>query len=126
MDKTKQLERFNRTFEEFVDDLISVFPNDAEFRMVKMAIMGVQMAAPNMLHDSFRERVVEAFGEKILAKDEGFFLDADYTDHTADVEDAERIVNKVKHMYRQMKEDDREVVWKYMRLLVMLSNKMCA
>jgi len=123
------LDKFNRTFAEFVDDLIGVFPNDAEFRMVKIAIMGMTMAAPNMLHESFSKRVVVPFGDKILARDEGFFLDADYTEHVTDVdgvespEEAARLVDKVKHMYRKMGPDDQAVVWKYMRVLVLLAKK---
>lgn len=117
------LEKFNRTFNEFVDDLITVFPNDAEFRMVQLAIKGIHFAAPDALHAGFRERVVIPFGDKILSKDEDFFLGADYSKHTTDVEDAERIINKVKQMYKQMNDNDRAIVWKYMRVLVLLSNK---
>ena len=121
------IDKFNRTFQEFINDLISVFPDDAEFQMVKMAIAGFQIAAPTALHDGFRERVVLSFGEKIMAKDEGFFLDADFSDLPVDdLEDATRIVNKVKQMYKKMKDDDRAVVWKYMRVLVLLSNKIAS
>jgi hypothetical protein len=118
--------KFNRTFGEFVSDLISVFPNDTEFRMVQLAITGLQFASPCVLQEGFHERVVVPFGDKILARDEGFFLDADYSKETADVEDAAQFIQKVKHMYRQMKEDDRAVVWKYMRVLVLLSNKIAS
>ena len=124
MSKSEQLDKFNRTFTEFVNDLITVFPNDSDFRMVKMAVLGLQLTAPSLLHDNFRERVVIPFSEKILAKDEGFFLHADYAEQTCDVGDAVNIITKVKQMYQQMKDDDRAVVWRYMRVLVLLSNKL--
>jgi len=120
------IDKFNRTFNEFCNDLIGVFPEDAEFQMAKLAVTGLSFAAPTALHDGFRNRVVVPFGDKILARDEGFFLDVDYRNHTSDMEDSERIVNKIKHMYRQMNTDDRAVVWKYMRVLVLLSNKIAS
>jgi len=120
------LGRFNRTFKEFVDDLITVFPNDTQFRMVKLTIGAMLMASPNMLYEGYRDRVALPYGEKILAHDEGFFMDANFNEQTTDIEDAGKVIDRIKQMYRTMNETNRAVVWKYMRVLTLLSNKISA
>jgi len=65
------------------------------------------------------------YGDRIIDKDEAFFLEeADYSKMAGDLQDAECVINKVKTVYRGLNESDRAVVWKYMRVLVMLSRKL--
>jgi hypothetical protein len=120
------LDRFNTTFKEFLRELkaAQVGGGDAEFNMINMATSAVIMASPKLLHEGFKERVAVPFGDRIVAKDEAFFLEANYADVAGDMQDAERVINKVKGIYRCLSEDDRAVVWKYMRVLVLLSRKM--
>jgi hypothetical protein len=118
------LDRFNTTFKEFLNQLSAVHA-DAEFNMISMAVNAVVMASPKLLHDGFRERVVVPYGDRIIDKDEAFFLEeADYSKMAGDLQDAECVINKVKTVYRGLNESDRAVVWKYMRVLVMLSRKL--
>lgn len=121
------IDKFNAILQEFLDDLIKVFPSDAELRMASLATRGLAMASPATLHEGFRERVVVPYGERIIAKDVSFFLEeADYSAVTSDLSDATRIVDKVKRMFKNMTENDQAVVWKYMRMLVLLSRKIAA
>jgi len=124
---TDAIGKFNAILQEFLDDLIKVFPEDPELRMASLATRGLSLASPATLHDGFRERVVVPYGDRILAKDISFFLEeADYSALTTELTDAGRIVDKVKRMFKNMTENDQAVVWKYMRMLVLLSRKIAA
>lgn len=127
---TSKLEKFNKTFGEFVKDLVSSFPDESEFRLVNMVLSSLRVVAPKVLHKNFHKNVVVPFGEKILAHDEGFFMETDYSKQIVgdveSLEEAERIITKVKQKYREMTESDRLIVWKYIRVLVILSMKINA
>lgn len=117
------LDKFNQTFREFGEDIIKVFPNDNEFHMYNMAIQAAVMINPEIVLNIFHERVIVPFGERILAKDESFFLSHDYNDVKTSHEDASAIIDKVKSYWTVMNDTNREVVWKYFKVLVRLGQK---
>jgi hypothetical protein len=112
-------DKFNRTFVEFVDDLAATQPNNVEYGVFAMALRGLVMASPTKVQTTFYNEVAVPFAERILARDEAFFLEKDYADTRAD----SGIVQKIKAVYGDMSVDDRAVVFRYMRLLVLLSRK---
>lgn len=117
------LEKFNQTFREFGDDIVKVFPDDNEFRMYNIAIQTAMMIHPEIVLDVFHEKVIVPFAEKILAKDDSFFLAHDYEDVKEKHEDATKIIDKVKSYWGVMNATDREAVWKYFKVLILLGRK---
>lgn len=116
--------QFNDTLLELVDDLIRVFPNDRDFRMYKLAIQGAMITKPRMIHDVFRERVCSTYGDKILGKDEDFFLSNNYQDMRQEFSEADNLINKLKSCWTMLTPDQRDIVWKYLGLLILLDRKM--
>lgn len=119
-------EQFNSTMVELVDDLIRTFPTDGDFRMYKIAIQGALIADKTLVHGVFREKVCSRYGEKILARDESFFLNNSYDEMKSEFSQAEQLINKLKSCWSALTPDQRDVVWKYMRLLVLLDRKIAA
>lgn len=119
-------DKFNRTFQEFVADLLKVYPDDADLRMYQVAVGGMLLAAPGTLQTGFYEHVTEPYGDRIVARDETFFLNNDYAAETEGQSSGMELVNKLKRMYATMSEADKDAVFRYMRLLVLLSRKMFA
>lgn len=116
-------EKFNTTFLELLDDLIRTFPNDGEFPLYALGAKTALMADRSLLRTKFREHIGTIFGDKILAKDDGFFLNQDYTNLTGGVDNATAIVEKLKGYWGQLDTSNRDVIWKYLRILVMLDRK---
>ena len=115
--------QFNDTLIELVNDLIVVFPNDTDFRMYKLAIQGVMITDNTVIHKVFREQVCRVYGEKILARDEAFFLNNNYEEMKQEFSDADGLIKKLKECWTRLTEDQRNVVWKYFRVLVLLDGK---
>lgn len=120
------LEKFNDTILELVDDLIRVFPGDSDFKMYKFAIQGAIIADPQIVQRVFRERICTVYGEKIVARDEEFFISNTYSDMKEEFSEAEQLISKLKGCWSGLTPAQRDVVWKYMRLLVMLDKKIVA
>jgi hypothetical protein len=67
-----------------------------------------------------KENIVDSYKDKILNKDESFFLDQDYTKH-GDVD--LNIIHKLKKYVKDMSSNSKDVVWKYIELLMKLTIK---
>ena len=90
------LGQFNDTLVELVDDLIRVFPQDGDFRMYKLAIQGAMIADRSVVHNVFRDRICLVYGDKIVARDEDFFVNNSYDDMKQEFSQAEKLIQKLK------------------------------
>lgn len=120
------LDHFNDTFVELVEDLIRVFPLDSEFRMYKLALQGASMATPSVIQRIFHEKVSIIYGERILARDEDFFIQNDYADMREEYSQGEQVIEKLKKCWTSLTSDQRDIVWRYMRTLVLLDRKIAS
>lgn len=114
------ISKFNETFEDMINDLIQVFPNDSEFRLYKMALQAGLMSDNKIVSKFFYEKAKD-MSDKILNRDEQFFLDKDYNDLNA--KDGGAIVNKLKNCWSLLSDDNKDSVWKYLKILVLLNKK---
>lgn len=116
-------EKFNQTFSEFMEDIIRVFPNDSDFRMYHIALQTALMLDESIVQEVFHEKVVIPYGDKILARDNSFFLTHDYSDVKSEYKQANEVIEKIKTAWVSMSTDNQEVVWKYFKVLVLLDQK---
>ena len=116
------IDKFNATFIEFLDEMINIFPNDADFRMYKLAINAGISMNNKVIIKIFNDSVVTVYGDQILAKDEQFFLNNEYSDI---VENAEynALIHKIKGYWATMNEVNKNAVWKYFRVFILLCKK---
>jgi len=117
------LGKFNHTFKEFINDLIKSFPGDPDFKMYKMAISTAMIMNESLVIGVFKEKVMDRYSEKILAKDDAFFMDNNYNELQGEFSEASAIIQKLKGYWSGMSPDDRDVVWRYFVVLVKLSQK---
>ena len=124
-DAAAHLERFNAVFVEFLDDLTHLFPGDSELGLMQLAVRAASVATPTLLQSGFHEFVAEPFGDRVLDRDEAFFLAKDdYDQHVSDATvDIAALVQKIKAGYGRAASEDRAAVWRYLRTLVLLSRK---
>ncbi len=116
--------KFNTTIKELVRDLINVFPEDSDFQMVQLGLTAAVVADETVVQKKFHEEVAK-YEEQILSKNEAFFLNKNYEElQSAGL--ADRLITKVKSYWQQLDAHNREMVWKYMKVLVLLDRKICA
>ena len=116
-------ECFNKKLEEFLKDLIECFP---EMKDIKLLRSGIQLAKTmdvTLPQKVFDEHVHDAYEHKILNKDEGFFMNENYQ-HIIDTHGLDLdIVSKIKSIWNNLEERNKEVIWKYLQVLVLLNRK---
>ena len=78
-DKSIVMKAFLNQFTDFVEDIQSVFPDDADIDSAKTALFLIKKTNPRILMNAWVTCIVEPYNDKIEKGDIGFFLDKDYT-----------------------------------------------
>lgn len=120
---------FNQKADEFFKDLINGFPPEYEQVVVEIKTLksgfnllkNVDIKKPQQV---FREYVVGTYREKIMSQDESFFMDKENYDITSKRKEYWMdFIDKIKIAWGSMDGDNKTIIWKYFKLLVILSDK---
>ena len=117
------LEKFNDTFKEFVEDLIRIFPDDPDFRMYELAIITALNTDELLVINIFNEHVVQQYGDKLLNKDNDFFINHSYDNILDSNMSSIDVIQKIKGYWCDITSDTKETIWKYFRVLILLDRK---
>lgn len=117
---------FNNKLIEFAKDLVYIYPDVNDFNIFLTAstwTIQLDKYAPQAL---FNYHVIKPFGDMILKKDESFFLVEKYENASAFFEhygNDFNIIEKLKKIWINLDEENKETIWKYMQVLTIISNK---
>ena len=125
--KQNIVEIFNSKLNEFINDLLNIY-DDSDlhaFRTSLKMLICVDSKKPIRM---FHKHVYVPYSDRIVNNDDEFFLDKDYSEDVQavgkDVVDFNQgLVNKIKEYWKDMGSDNKEIVWKYLGLLVLLCDK---
>jgi len=118
------LTAFNDHFLEFLNDVQSVFPEDADILTAKNALLAIRKANPKMIVKIWRTFIAEKYRDKIAVGDIGFFLDKDYANDVANSQNSDKImesINRLREPIRNMGPENQSKVMKYIQNLTKLS-----
>lgn len=73
------LTAFNQHFEEFVQDVERVFPDDTDIATAHTALVALRKSNPRLILITFRDWVAGPYRAQIEAGDIGFFIKKDYS-----------------------------------------------
>ena len=118
---------FNNVLTDFIDDCILVFPEDTDFKVYKKGVNLLVKVNPKKVLTVFTE-YTSIYREKILVKEEDFFLNTDYTDIVSSnskysESDIFNIINKIKGYWVELNDSNKTKIWDYMILLINISDK---
>ena len=93
------LKVFNTQLSEFLDDLITLFPNDIDLKASRVAVNTLKKINPKSLLTNWKYYVTDKYKKQIMEGDIDFFLTKDYDNDMNDVEDkgaAMEAINRLK------------------------------
>lgn len=105
-------------FTSFVNELVGMYPDDPDFSMFLTTLKLMRSTNPSLLVKYVYENT-NAFEEKILNKDEGFFLEYSFSEYSQDVD--LNIFVKLKEYVKIMSPSSKDNVWKYIQNIYRLS-----
>ena len=113
------LKIFVTQLQNFIDDLILLYPADNDFKVFKNGVALLNRTNPRKIVNLFKE-YVDKYENRIISRDESFFLQNDYNE----IEKTENILesmNKLKNYWKDLNDSNKEKVWKYFEILIKLS-----
>lgn len=105
-------------FGSFLKELSEMYPDDSDFPLFMTTLKMLRVTNPSMLVKYINE-TASPFESQILNRDEKFFLDHNYEEYK-DVVDI-NIFSKLKEYVKNMNEQSKNSVWKYIQNIVRLS-----
>jgi hypothetical protein len=118
------LTAFNDHFMEFVNDIINVFPDDADLASAKNSFILIRKANPKMIIKIWQKFVVEKYSDIIDMDDISFFINKDYSADLSNAENSDKImeaINRLRKPVQMMTHEDQKKVMKYIQNLKKLS-----
>jgi hypothetical protein len=115
---------FNEKMLEFAKDLCTVFPNVAEFKRFRSGVLMLQNLEPRTLENIFRTYVLLKYKDKILSKNEDFFLEHnEFEIHSQKTDYWLTLIDEIKKMWVNLDSDNKDTIWKYLQIMIILSEK---
>jgi len=103
-----------------VQNLVEMFPDDADFPTFQTFIGMLQKTKPSLVINAFYENVTLKYEDKILNKDEAFISEYQGVEYGNDVAD---IISKVKSYWSVIDESTKQSLWQYMYILNELAKR---
>jgi hypothetical protein len=121
---------FNRKLEEFAADLAGTFPEVKDFSKLRNSLRIALTLTPALPRALFHQYVVAPYEKQILARDEHFFLDdaSEFRTHLPQQGGSVSLdlVKTIQGIWRSLGEGNKDVIWKYLQVLVLLDQKCAA
>jgi len=118
------LDIFYSQFNEFLNQLIAVFPGDSDFPTYKTGLMLLQKTNPILVPEQVVLHV-GPFEKTIQERNESFFKEHGF-DQYADDNALDLIIKKMKERWDTLSDNNKKVVWDYTILLLNLGRKCMA
>ena len=112
---------FNQHFEEFIEDIESVFPDDDEVKTMKKLLYIIKKTNPRLILETWNSYITIPYKEPIENSDISFFINKDYS---ADVTMTDGICNFIERLrgyVKNMAEENQQKSMKYIQNLCNLT-----
>jgi hypothetical protein len=104
-------------FTAFLSELSEMYPNDSDFPLFMTTIKLMKMTNPSLLIKYARDNVLQ-FEDKIMNKDESFFLEYDFKEYANDID--MNVFQKLRQYITSMTPASKTSVWTYIQNIVRL------
>lgn len=111
-------EIFNEKLKALINDLVAICPDVPDFTMLRNGVTLGMALDRRMAQQYFAMFVARPYGDQIRARDEAFFLEHNYDDANVETD----VVQKIKGVWSSLGAHNKDTIWKYFQLLVVLSD----
>lgn len=119
MSNKDYIDIFNDNVLDFFTQL-TIYDNIVNFTAYRASIIASNMIDKHYIRKTFHDTVVVYYSDKILNKEEAFFLEQSYD--TGNPDDIS-IINSIKKIWMNIDQENKNKIWDYLNVLVYLNNK---
>jgi len=117
------LTAFNDHFTEFISDVQSVFPENADVLTAKNSLMMIRKANPKMIVKIWKSNIVDKYKGQIENGDISFFIEKDYSSDLSKAEYSDKImegIDRLREPIKLMSHENQQKTMKYIQNLTKL------
>jgi hypothetical protein len=121
---TNLLTVFNDHFTEFINDIHSVFPDDADILTAKNSLIAIRKANPKLLVKIWVAYVVSPYNAQIQQGDINFFIEKDYSQDLTKADNSAKImeaIDRLRGPVKMMSPENQAKTMKYIQNLSKLA-----
>ena len=125
LNKSNILTVFNNHFMEFIDDIISIFPNDVDLTTMKNFFILIRKTNPKLLINVFYTHVVLKYETHIHNSNIDYFIEKDYQEDLNENNNSDKIIsaiNRLRNPIKLMDEKNKLNTIKYLQNLCKLAS----
>jgi len=118
------LTAFNDHFIDFVNDIQTVFPQDADVLTAKNALIAIRKANPKMIVKIWNSFIVGNYKGEIESGNLDFFINKDYSSDVSSAANSDKImesINRLREPIKNMTPENQSKVMKYIQNLTKLA-----
>ena len=122
IDKSVIIKGFNQHFEEFIEDIQSVFPDDDEVKTMKNLLYIIKKTNPRLILETWNSYITIPYREPIEKSDISFFINKDYTELNIVITDnISNFIERLRGYVRNMTEQNQQKSMQYVKNLCNLT-----
>ena len=121
-DQYLRIDTFNNLFFDFINDLMTLFPNDPTLLLCKTGAQGSLLINNKFIVTEFKTAVLP-YSEHILKKNEDYFLHENFKENFGNDHFISNEINRIVNIWKDpnTSNDTKKMIWIYMIKLVKLS-----
>jgi hypothetical protein len=125
MDKSSILKAFVNHFDEFLEDILKVYPEHPKLLKCKMYFDGLKKSNPKIIITVWKEYVNSKYRDLINNGDIEFFMSKDYQEDVQDVSNSNKVykeIEELRSIAKTFSEENLNKSMKYVQNLTKLSD----
>jgi hypothetical protein len=125
IDKSTILKIFNEHFVEFIEDIVSIFPDENDLILAKNYLLLIKKTNPKLMINIFYHNIFLKYNDKFEQNDMDYFIEKDYHDDFTKNEYSVKIIESIDHLrssIKNMNEHNKIKTIKYLQNLCKLSD----
>lgn len=120
------LNAFINQLEGFVNEILMVFPDDKDFKVLSNSISLLRKTNPRSILTLFLTSIIP-YKKFIMSKDEIFFLEHEFSNDNMNIDveknDIVDMTVKLRGLWSNLSEKNKEMIWKYFQVLIILGER---
>ena len=104
---------------EFIDDILSIFPNNLDLKTGKTFIIGLTKVSKKKLIGIWKTSVVDVYEEAIMNGDKEYFINKDYSEDLGEggTDKMMNVIEDIRGLIRNTSEENKDKAIKYLQNL---------
>jgi hypothetical protein len=115
---------FNDHFNDFINDIQSVFPDDIDIMTAKNALITIRKTNPKLLVNIWMKHVYNPYKQQISDGDIQFFINKDYSSDVSKADSSDKImeaIDRLRMPIKNMSPENQSKTMKYIQNLSKLA-----